>query len=403
MTVTSTTRISGPYTGNSVTVDFAFSFKVFATSDLFVVKTTTATGAQTTLALTTDYTVTLNADQNGSPGGTVTLLSAPSSSYKITITSTVANTQSTDITNLGGFYPEVITDALDRATIQIQQMGDRVTRSVKTPLVDGVPGANDMDLPPSATRASQFFVFDANGNPAVASGTGVDTALRTDLGLSTAGKGADLVNFSGKTIAPGTVTSSTIQSASGADESINANGSGKSVLLKSNATTLLTVNGSTGNIDATNSITVKSTAFPAFSASKTTGVSDQTLSYNTLTKITFDATGYDNATAMSSSDFVVPVTGQYLFTCTIQFIGTATHNYQFYAEIQQAATRIPGAQSSCCLVLGTDAVYSVQVTTIASCSLNQHINVYALARDAAGSGTTAVKVGNFCGHLVRPA
>ena len=131
MTISSSTRKAGPYTGNGVTTSFSFSFKVFAASELLVVRTA-LDGTESNLVLGTDYTVSLNANQNSNPGGSVTALTAPATGIKITITSAIANTQQLDLTNQGGFYPSVINDALDRATIQIQQLQLGVDRAVKT-------------------------------------------------------------------------------------------------------------------------------------------------------------------------------------------------------------------------------------------------------------------------------
>jgi hypothetical protein len=106
----------------------------------------------------------------------------------------MANLQPTDITNQSGFYPEVITDALDRATIQIQQMSDELTRSIKIPISDGL--SLDMELPPVASRTNKYLVFDASGLPNVSAGSGTDTGLRTDLSVSTvAAAGAGLVGY----------------------------------------------------------------------------------------------------------------------------------------------------------------------------------------------------------------
>jgi len=73
MTISSTTRIAGPFIGNGTASAFPFTFKVFAATDLDVIKLTVSTGTESTLVLTTDYTVSLNGDQNSNPGGTVTL------------------------------------------------------------------------------------------------------------------------------------------------------------------------------------------------------------------------------------------------------------------------------------------------------------------------------------------
>ena len=194
MTISSTTRIAGPFVGTGSASVFPFTFKVFAASDLDVIRLNSSTGVETTLVLTTDYTVTLNGNQNTNPGGSVTLVAgALASGFTLTITSDISNLQPTDLTNQGGFYPEVITDSLDRATIQIQQMSEDVGRSLKGPISDG---NLNMELPTAAVRASKYLVFDANGLPIPSAGSGTDSALRTDLantGVTTAGAG--LVGF----------------------------------------------------------------------------------------------------------------------------------------------------------------------------------------------------------------
>lgn len=133
MTVSSQVRKAGPYSGTGSTGPFTFSFKVFAASDVLVVKAD-SNGVETTLVLTTDYTVSLNADQNSNPGGTVTLEAALASGYTMVISSQVPYLQETDLTNQGGFYPEVITDSLDKLTIQVQQIKLESDRAAKVPI-----------------------------------------------------------------------------------------------------------------------------------------------------------------------------------------------------------------------------------------------------------------------------
>jgi polygalacturonase len=173
MTISSTTRIAGPYLSGT---SLPFTFKVFAASDLQVVRLNTTTGVETVLVLNSDYTVTLNTNQNTNPGGTVTVTVAASATSTVTITSDIANLQPTDLTNQGGFYPEVITDALDRATIQIQQMSEDVGRSLKGPISDGIL---NMELPTAAQRANSFLAFDANGVPisVVSGSSGAPTTI----------------------------------------------------------------------------------------------------------------------------------------------------------------------------------------------------------------------------------
>lgn len=151
MTINSEIRKVGPFIGNGTASAFPFTFKVFQASDLEVVRLEVSTNVETVLTLNSQYTVTLNVDQDSNPGGTVTLIGgALASGYTLTLTSDVPYLQPTDLTNQGGFYPDVINDALDRATIQIQQLGVDVNRSLKVPVSSAVstelpnPNANDL-------------------------------------------------------------------------------------------------------------------------------------------------------------------------------------------------------------------------------------------------------------------
>ena len=165
MTISSTTRLAGPYTGTGTTGPFTFAFKVFQASDLYLVKLEISTGTETVLTLTTDYTVALNGNQDSNPGGSITLVAALTSAYTLTVTSDIANLQPTDITNQSGFYPEVITDALDRATIQIQQISNIGDRTLKIPVSDGL--SLNMELPTATDRANGYLAFTGTGEPSV--------------------------------------------------------------------------------------------------------------------------------------------------------------------------------------------------------------------------------------------
>lgn len=164
MTISSTVRIAGPFTGDGINATFPFTYKVFSTADVQVVRLTISTGVEATLTIVTDYNITLNGDQDSNPGGNIVLVAALSALYTLTATSNIANLQPTDLTNQGGFYPEVITDALDRATIQIQQMNDDVSRSLKVPISDGLL---NMELPSTSVRINKILAFDGTGIPTV--------------------------------------------------------------------------------------------------------------------------------------------------------------------------------------------------------------------------------------------
>lgn len=163
MSISSDTRVTTPAIGDGANVTFPFAFKVFAATDLLVIKTNVA-GIEFDEDLGTDYTVALNVDQEVAPGGTVTMLVAPALNELITITSDVDALQPTVITNLGGFFPRVINDSLDRITIIVQQVINLVSRSLKFPISDG---AVITELPTRALRRNKYLSFDTNGDVAV--------------------------------------------------------------------------------------------------------------------------------------------------------------------------------------------------------------------------------------------
>ncbi|MDI1301947.1 MAG: hypothetical protein PSX71_08590 [bacterium] len=173
MTVAATIRKAGPYTCNGVQVAFPFSFKVFQASDV-VVTQTDLSAAETTLTLTSQYTITLNANQDSTPGGTVTLLAAPANLFLITLSSGVALSQSTVLTNNGGFFPATVNDMADRATIQIQQLQEQVNRSVKVPISSSAsPDALVASVNAAASAAA--------GSAAAAAGSVVSAAAQVAL------------------------------------------------------------------------------------------------------------------------------------------------------------------------------------------------------------------------------
>ncbi|CAB4164970.1 hypothetical protein UFOVP824_15 [uncultured Caudovirales phage] len=173
MTISSTDR-SISYQGTGTVATYAFAFKVFSTVDLVIYKKNLVATPYPTfvvLALTTDYTVSLNANQDSNPGGTITLVAGNlGTDFEIIIVSNVSNLQPTTLTNLGGFYPSVINDSLDRATIQIQQLQQTQNACIRTNPSDF---ANDMSLPGYDERIGKYLAFDiATGDPIALSGTG---------------------------------------------------------------------------------------------------------------------------------------------------------------------------------------------------------------------------------------
>jgi len=183
MTISSTVRTAGPYTGTGLVNTYPFAFKVFQAGDLLAQQTDTS-GNITTLVLTTNYSVTLNADQNASPGGSIVLNSNLPNGYELILSSQVAELQGTSITNNGGFYPQVLEDALDYLTILTQQLQTGLTQCMQLPLaVQGVTTT----LP--APVAGQLIGWNAAGTALVnltPSGLGAGSVLDVNVAANAA-------------------------------------------------------------------------------------------------------------------------------------------------------------------------------------------------------------------------
>lgn len=124
MTLSATNRRAGPFSGNGVTTVFPFTYRVFANSDLLVKRTTA--GITTTLVLNTDYSVTLNPDQNAAPGGSITLTMALAVGSTLNATGNLPYDQPLDLPSGGNFNPGAQENEFDRIVMQIQQLKDSV-------------------------------------------------------------------------------------------------------------------------------------------------------------------------------------------------------------------------------------------------------------------------------------
>src|SRR5690606_20152189 len=129
MSITTTDRTAGPFLGDGVTTEFPFEFKVYDKDHLRVILTSSA-GVESTLTLDSDYSVSLNADQEDNPGGKVALVNPLAAGQKLTIITDQPATQEAVLTNMGGFFPKTIEKRLDWLTILVQQLTEKVNRAV---------------------------------------------------------------------------------------------------------------------------------------------------------------------------------------------------------------------------------------------------------------------------------
>lgn len=134
---------------------YSFTFEILVNTDVAVYKDNVL------LTLTTDYTVTINANGTGS----ITLTASPTGADQIAIVGARAIQRTSDFVTGGDFFANTVNDEMDSLTIFAQQNAEAVGRALQAPQTD--PTNINMTLPRANVRASKTLAFDASGNPVV--------------------------------------------------------------------------------------------------------------------------------------------------------------------------------------------------------------------------------------------
>ena len=154
------------YTGSAGLGPYAFTFEILDQNDIAVYFNTTK------LTLTTDYTVTINANGTGS----ITIVtgsgvpSTPTASDTITIVGARDIERTTDFVTAGDLRAAALNEQLDGLTIFDQQLAEENKRTLKAPVTDPAHvdegGTLDMTLPSKTARAGKYLQFNSTtGNP----------------------------------------------------------------------------------------------------------------------------------------------------------------------------------------------------------------------------------------------
>lgn len=137
------------YVGDGMSVAFAIPFPFDTPADLTITSTVIATGDITTL--TSGFAIT-----GGGSGGTITFMTAPASTVKITVLDDPQQTQPTDYVSLDAFPAESHERALDRVTRLCKRLHQQWKRTLRFP--DG-DLALDGSLAPTASRKGKYLFF----------------------------------------------------------------------------------------------------------------------------------------------------------------------------------------------------------------------------------------------------
>jgi len=178
---------------------YAFTFEILANTDIAVYR------GSTLLTLTTDYSVTINANGTGS----VTLVTAGTGN--ITIVGARAIQRTSDYTTGGDLFASTLNTDLDSQTIYVQQVAETAERGLKAPVVD--PTDIAMTLPAKDNRKGKVLAFDSTtGNPVAGPALdAVTTVIAQSANINTVADNIASVN----TVAGNTANINTVAGISG--------------------------------------------------------------------------------------------------------------------------------------------------------------------------------------------
>ena len=278
MTVSSTTTKMS-YTGNGSTSVFAYTFKIFADTEIKV----WVNGILQTL--TTHYTVS---GAGSSSGGNVTFETAsiPASTHPIVFGRNIARTQVTDYVENDTFPAETHEAALDKLTLIAQEIDNKLSADIFK-FAETVTDAGTVEISlDSATRSSKILSFDSTGGLVATQEIGVYTG---NWAASTAYVQRDLIKDT---------TNNNIYIC------LTAHSSSGTQPISSNADVAkwaLIVDAASASTSATAAATSATAAATSATAAATSATASATSSTSSATSATASATSATSASTSASS------------------------------------------------------------------------------------------------------
>ena len=285
MTISSTT-VKNSYSGNGSTTAFAYTFKIFANTDLQVI-IRSSTGTETVKTLTTHYTVSGVGDASG---GNVTFTSGntPASGETVVIRRAVPQTQAIDYIANDPFPAESHEEGLDRATMTTQQVQEELDRSLKLSRTNTMTsteftvGASD--------RANKVLSFDSSGELSVTQELGT---FKGDWSSGTAYVIRDLVK---DTSTNNIFIVNTAHTASGSEPlTTNANSAKYDLIVDAASATTSASNAATSATAAASSATSSASSASSASTQASNASSSATAAASSATAAAASATSAANS------------------------------------------------------------------------------------------------------------
>ncbi len=156
MTVSSLT-VKNSYNADNTTTSFAYTFPIHSTSELTVILRA-SNGTETIQSITTHYSIV----DNGSAGGQVIFGTAPATGNTVVLLRDTNLTQETDYIANDPFPAETHEAALDKITLQQQELQEELNRAIKISRSNDIASSEITQT--AATRAGKLLAFDSSGN-----------------------------------------------------------------------------------------------------------------------------------------------------------------------------------------------------------------------------------------------
>tara|TARA_B100000513_G_scaffold145451_2_gene67181 strand:- start:226 stop:2451 length:2226 start_codon:yes stop_codon:yes gene_type:complete len=156
MTISSL-NVKNSYNADGSTTSFAYTFPIHSTAEIQVILRA-ANGTETIQVLNTHYTIV----DNGSAGGQVNFTTAPGSGIAVVLLRDTNLTQETDYISNDPFPAETHEAALDKLTLQQQELQEELNRALKISRSNDITSSEIVQT--ATARAGKLLGFDSNGD-----------------------------------------------------------------------------------------------------------------------------------------------------------------------------------------------------------------------------------------------
>lgn len=212
MSVANTTNIAATVATINQTA-FPFSFKIFATADIVVYSNQFDVNYQLRIEAT-HYTVAFDA---AAETGTVTMLSGVDVGKIIVITRAEPKTQGSVLPREGKMPEKVIETALDKLTLTVQDLSERVDRAPTQPIAPALPGTITFEAP--VVGKGGFWVADGDNWVFTNTTDDLDTAATEAAASAAAAASSATAAASSATAADASAIAAAASAAAASEES----------------------------------------------------------------------------------------------------------------------------------------------------------------------------------------